>query len=62
MSITSQSVIDPVCDMSISPQTAMTLPWEGRTYYFCEAACRDTFRDDPARWTEPIHHEDEAGA
>ncbi len=62
MSITSQSVIDPVCGMSISPQTAMALRWEGRTYYFCEAACRDTFGDDPARWTEPIHHEDEAGA
>ncbi len=44
-------VTDPVCGMTVDPSTAVTVEFEGETYYFCERACADTFRDDPTRWT-----------
>ena len=51
--------IDPVCGMAVEPVAGIPLLWEGREYRFCDVACRDTFRDDPARWGEPIRHADE---
>ena len=41
---------DPVCGMEVDPATAVAVEYGGRVYYFCEAACADTFRDDPDRW------------
>lgn len=41
---------DPVCDMQVNTATAITVEHDGRTYFFCEPACADTFRDDPERW------------
>lgn len=41
---------DPVCGMSVDPAAAVAVRYEGETYYFCEPACADTFRDDPDRW------------
>lgn len=43
-------VIDPVCGMHVDAASAVAVEYDGRTYYFCEAACADTFRDDPGRW------------
>ena len=39
---------DPVCGMSVDPQTAKHR-WEhaGKTYVFCSARCLQKFRDDP---------------
>ncbi len=48
---------DPVCGMSIDVATAIVVEHDGRTYYFCESACADTFRDDPSTWiprAEPV--------
>ena len=61
MTVDSEYQIDPVCGMTIPRQTARMLRWKSRNYYFCDIACRDTFRDDPDRWREPMHHVDEAG-
>lgn len=48
---------DPVCGMPVDPETAVTLEYAGNTYYFCESACADTFRDDPDRWIpQPSTH------
>lgn len=44
------STTDPVCGMQVDPETAVTVAYGGDTYYFCEQACADTFRDDPDRW------------
>ena len=52
--------IDPVCGMAVNPAAAKSLRWKGRTYHFCEVACRETFREDPERWVEPMEHVDEA--
>ena len=52
--------IDPVCGMVVNPAAAESLPWNGRTYHFCEVVCRETFQEDPARWVEPMEHSGEA--
>ena len=52
--------IDPVCGMAVNPAAAKSLRWKGRNYHFCEVACRETFREDPDRWAEPMEHVDEA--
>ena len=41
---------DPVCGMQVDPSTSVAVEYAGETYYFCESACADTFRDDPDRW------------
>ena len=46
-------LIDPVCDMFVEPEGAITQEYEGQTYYFCEPVCRDTFNDEPERWARP---------
>ncbi len=52
-----ESVKDPVCGMEFDPnQAATTAEWEGRTYYFCCHACRESFEEDPRRF---IHREGE---
>ena len=45
--------IDPVCDMYVEPDGAITQEFEGQTYYFCEPVCYDTFNDEPERWARP---------
>ena len=44
-------VTDPVCGMRIDEDdAAATAEFEGRTYYFCSEACRDSFVSDPASY------------
>jgi Cu+-exporting ATPase len=44
-------MIDPVCGMSVEPETAAAA-WEhdGRTYYFCSVGCQERFRAEPGRY------------
>ena len=42
--------VDPVCEMLVEPEGAITQEYDGQTYYFCEPVCRDTFDDEPERW------------
>lgn len=54
-------VTDPVCGMTVDPATAIQIDMNGSSYYFCEAACADTFNEDPQRWmqtTAPLHEHD----
>lgn len=37
---------DPVCGMLVEPERAVTLEWEGDTFYFCAAGCREQFESD----------------
>ena len=40
--------VDPVCGMTVATATATeTAVWEGTTYYFCGAVCRNRFERDP---------------
>jgi len=55
------AAIDPVCGMSVDPDTAEYRSFhEGRPYYFCSAGCKETFDKDPGKYiaraqTEPRH-------
>ena len=45
------TVKDPVCGMTVVPETAAgSVDHDGRTYYFCSRHCVEKFRDDPARF------------
>ena len=43
---------DPMCGMSVDRSKALTLEYEGRTYYFCGPGCRERF-EVRARGLEP---------
>jgi Cu+-exporting ATPase len=46
-----QIVIDPVCGMTVDPETAAgSFEYKGETYYFCRPHCLQKFRDDPERF------------
>lgn len=45
------AAIDPVCGMTVDPQTADgPMDYRGRRYYFCCGRCHDTFAADPQRY------------
>ncbi|NLY93290.1 MAG: heavy metal translocating P-type ATPase [Myxococcales bacterium] len=48
-------VKDPVCGMSVNPETAKGGSFEhaGTTYYFCNPRCRERFAADPERFLSP---------
>lgn len=46
-----QSVIDPVCGMSVDPDHAEYRSFQkGDTYYFCSAGCKAAFDRDPGKY------------
>jgi len=48
------TTVDPVCGMTISPDTAATSRnVDGTTYHFCSARCAASFDADPHRYTTP---------
>ncbi len=45
--------VDPVCGMALSEcKTVETAEFEGKTYGFCGAKCRESFRKDPKKYIE----------
>ena len=46
-----QSAIDPVCGMSVDPDTAEYRSFHGgQPRYFCSAGCKETFDKDPGKY------------
>ena len=46
-------VKDPVCGMQISKdQAAGKSEYEGKSYYFCSAHCKDAFNKQPAEYVK----------
>ena len=42
--------IDPICGMTVEPETAAgRFDYKGKTYYFCATSCLDRFRADPEK-------------
>ena len=42
---------DPVCGMQVDPgDAAGQTDYQGRTYYFCSASCKDRFESDPQQY------------
>lgn len=47
-------VKDPVCGMTVDPETAAaSFEHNGTTYYFCRTQCRDRFSADPEQFLKP---------
>jgi Cu+-exporting ATPase len=45
------SSVDPVCGMTVDPNTAAgSQEYDGQTYYFCSTHCLNKFREDPERF------------
>jgi Cu+-exporting ATPase len=42
--------VDPVCGMTVDPETARSLEHGDRRYFFCCDGCLDSFRRDPQRY------------
>src|ERR1044071_6346586 len=43
--------IDPICGMTVAPETAAgKSEYQGETYYFCAVSCKQRFDADPARY------------
>ena len=39
---------DPVCGMMVEPDAAAAkAEYDGKTYYFCSADCKEEFEEDP---------------
>lgn len=46
--------IDPVCGMAVTKENAAcSYDYNGKTYYFCAASCRDEFATDPDKYSRP---------
>ena len=46
--ITQEQAIDPVCGMTVSPESAAgSFEYQDRTYHFCSTHCLHKFRDNP---------------
>jgi len=45
------TAVDPVCGMTVNPDTAAgSYQYRGQTYYFCAPSCLEKFRLDPERF------------
>lgn len=46
--------VDPVCGMSVAPETAAgSLVHAGQTYHFCSKGCLEKFKADPSKYVNP---------
>ena len=51
---TPQQIIDPVCQMRITPAEAVARRHHrGRTYHFCSPGCVKWFDEEPDRYLQP---------
>jgi len=48
---TKQGNLDPVCGMTVTKgNAACSYDYNGKTYYFCAASCKDDFAADPSKY------------
>ena len=46
-----KTVVDPVCGMSVDPETVKIKVYiEGQNYYFCAESCRKSFEENPGKY------------
>ena len=46
--------IDPICGMTVAPETAAgEYEHDGTTYYFCSKGCLEKFKNDPGSFLDP---------
>ncbi len=50
---------DPVCGMDVAPgSAAATVEYKGKTYYFCNVNCKNSFEKEPERYLEEEEEEE----
>ena len=48
---TTTTAIDPVCGMTVDPETARrTSEYQGTTFYFCSPGCKKAFDANPTSY------------
>lgn len=50
--MTNDIIKDPVCGMTVNPETGLTASHHGRTYHFCSDLCLRKFTTDPSKYVE----------
>jgi YHS domain-containing protein len=46
-----EKLVDPVCGMTVTKEGAAgSATYQGKTYYFCSAACKTSFEKDPQKY------------
>ncbi len=54
MEVKTDVYTDPVCGMTVEPESAAgSYSFMGETYYFCSKSCLEKFRSDPERYLNP---------
>ncbi len=43
---------DPICNMDVDGNTKFKSSYNGRTYYFCSASCKQTFDKKPENYVK----------
>jgi Cu+-exporting ATPase len=52
--LTTAAQIDPVCGMTVDPDTAPgSVEYQGKTYYFCSTHCMHRFKENPQSFLHP---------
>jgi len=54
-------LIDPVCGMTVTPDSPHSFIYRGKTYYFCNPRCKIKFSADPEMYLSEKHTEAHAG-
>ncbi len=50
---------DPVCGMDVAPESAVaTAEYRGKTYYFCNPRCKESFEKEPERYLKEEEEEE----
>ncbi len=49
----SKTLIDPVCAMTVSPDSPRRFAFEGTTYFFCSDGCLRKFSAEPRKYLQP---------
>lgn len=50
-------VKDPICGMDVDPKTAAgKSDYQGQTYYFCSAGCKQAFDKEPQKYVKAQSH------
>ena len=53
MSANPQSLIDPICGMTVAPDSPRRFDFDGTTYLFCSDHCLKKFSAQPAKYVHP---------
>ncbi|MCM2287437.1 MAG: heavy metal translocating P-type ATPase [Sulfuritalea sp.] len=55
------AMIDPVCGMTVKPDSVHVIEHAGQTYHFCSAKCLDKFAAEPQRYLQAASEPPPAG-